>query len=87
MAALGIASLVAITAGGNPQKVGIAAFYAGVTLISEKLMVSALVVLGTFGAFFRRRLSARNQKFQTNPVLVLNFLKDYPSDRYIRQEV
>jgi len=87
VAALGIANLVAITAGGNPQKVGIAAFYAGVTLISEKLMVSALVVLGTFGAFFRRSFSPKIQKFQTDPVLVLNFLKDNPPDRYIRQGV
>ncbi|MDH5457840.1 MAG: DUF2167 domain-containing protein [Nitrospinota bacterium] len=87
VAALGIANLVAITAGGNPQKAGIAAFYAEVTLISEKLMMSAVVVLGTFGAFFRRRFSARNQKFQTDPVLVLNFLEDNPSDRYMQQGV
>ena len=29
MAAFGVASLVAVTAGGNPQKVGLAALYAG----------------------------------------------------------
>lgn len=87
MATLGIASLVAITAGGNPQKVGLAAFYAGVTLISEKLMVSALIVLGTFGAFSRKRFGVRTLKFQTNPVLVLNLLKSNPPDRYIRQGV
>lgn len=87
MAALGIASLVAITAGGNPQKVGIAAFYAGLTLISDKLKLSALIILGTLGTFFRKRFGVRQPKFQTSPVLVLNLLENNPPDRYIRQGV
>lgn len=87
MAALGIASLVSITAGGNPQKVGLAALYAGLKAIGKKLMVPLLIGLGTFGALFRKRFSSRNQRFPTNPVLVLNLLKDNPPDRFIRQGV
>jgi uncharacterized membrane-anchored protein len=85
-AALGIASLVSITAGGNPVKAGSAAFYAGLTSIGNNLLVPVLIILGTFGALFRKRFSVRSQKFQTDPVLVLNLLKDDPSDCFVRQE-
>jgi len=75
MAALGIASLVGITAGGNVQKAGLAALYAGLMSNAKKLMVPALIAFGVMGAFFRKRFGGRNQKFPTNPVLVLNLIK------------
>ena len=87
MAAVGVASLVAVTAGGNTQKVGMAAFYAGLMAIGKKLLVPALIALGTFGAFFRKLFGGRNQRFPTHPVLVLNLLKYKLPDRFIRQEV
>ena len=46
IAALGIASLVAITAGGNPQKAGLAALYATLIALGKKLLVPALFALG-----------------------------------------
>jgi uncharacterized membrane-anchored protein len=85
-AAFGIASLVAVTAGGNPVKAGPAAFYAGLATIGNNVLVSALIALGTFGAFFRKRFGRRTQRFRTDPVLVLNLLKDEPSDSFVRQE-
>ena len=87
MATLGIASLVGITAGGNIQKVGLAALYAGVMAIGKKVMAPALIALGTFFAFFRRKFSDRNLEFQTDPVLSVNFLNDNSPERYVRQEV
>lgn len=87
LAKWGIASLVAVTAGGNPQKVGLAALYAGLMDIGQKLTVPTLIVLGAFGAFFRKRFGDRNQRFPTNHVLVLNLLKNNPPDRFIRQGV
>jgi uncharacterized membrane-anchored protein len=87
MAAFGLASLVAVTAGGNPQKVGLAALYAGLMHLGKKSMVPALVALGTFGAFFRRRLNGQTQKLKTAPVLIFNLLKNNPPDRFIRQGV
>ena len=87
MAAFGIAGLVAVTAGGNPQKVGLAALYAGLMHLGKKSMVPALIALGTFGAFFRRRLNSQTQKLQTAPVLIFNLLKNNPPDRFIRQGV
>jgi uncharacterized membrane-anchored protein len=85
-AAFRIASLVAVTAGGNPVKAGPAAFYAGLTAIGRNMLVPALIILGTIGAFFRKRFSVRSQRFQADPVLVLNLLKDDPSDCFVRQE-
>ena len=70
IAAFSIASLVAITAGGNPQKVGLAALYARLAAISEMLLVSALIVLGTLGAFFRKLFGTKNPKLHTDPVQV-----------------
>ncbi len=86
MAALGIASLVGITAGGNPQKVGLAALYAGVMAIGKKVMVPALIALGTFVAFFRRLFRGREPKFKINLVRGLTLLTNKPPDRFIRQE-
>jgi uncharacterized membrane-anchored protein len=85
-AAFRIASLVAVMAGGNPLKEGSAAFYAGLATIRNNVLVSALIVLGTVGAFFRKRFGGRTQRFQTDPVLVLNLLKEEPSDSFARQE-
>ncbi len=87
MAALGIASLVGITAGGNPQKVGLAALYAGLMALGKKLMVPALIALGTFGAFFRKLSGGRYRKFKTTPILIFNLLKNKLPDRFIRQGV
>jgi len=66
IAAFGIASLVAITAGGNPQKVGLAAFYTRLAAIGEMLLVPALIIFGTLGAFFRKLFRGRKPKLQVN---------------------
>jgi len=87
MAALGIASLVGITAGGNPQKVGLAALYAGVMAIGKNLLVPALIALGTFGAFFRKRFGGKKPKLTINLIRGLTLLENNPPDRFIRQEV
>ncbi len=70
MAAFGIASLVGVTAGGNPQKVGLAALYAGLVAIVKKLLVPVLIALGTFGAFYRKLFGKKNPKLQTDPIQV-----------------
>ena len=70
MAAFGIASLVGVTAGGNPQKVGLAALYAGLVAIGKKLLVPVLIALGTFGAFYRKLFGRKNPKLQTDPIQV-----------------
>ncbi len=70
MAALGIASLVAVTAGGNPQKVGLAALYAGLVILGKKLLVPALIALGTLGVFFRKLFGNKDPKPHTDPVQV-----------------
>ena len=85
MAALGIASLVGITAGGNVQKVGLAALYAGLMAIGKKVMAPALIALGTFFAFFRRLFLRREPKLQINLVRGLTLLTNKPPDRFIRQ--
>ncbi len=87
MAALGIASLVGITAGGNPQKVGLAALYAGVMAIGKNLLVPALIALGTFGAFFRKRFGGKKPKLTINLIRGLTLLENNPPDRFIRQGV
>jgi uncharacterized membrane-anchored protein len=87
LAALGIASLVAVTAGGNPQKAGLVALYAGLMAIGKKLMVPALIALGTFGAFFRMRFGGKNPLLQINLTRGLTLLKNKPPDRFIRQGV
>lgn len=87
MAKFSIASLVAITAGGNPQKVGLAAIYARLAAIVEMLLVPALIVLGTLGAFFRKLTGGRKPKLQINLMRGFTLLKNSPSDRFIRQGV
>jgi uncharacterized membrane-anchored protein len=87
MASVGVASLVAVTAGGNLQKVGLAALYAGLIRISKQLMVSALIVLGAFGAFFRKRFSGKRPKFKINLARGLTLLKNNHPDRVMRQGV
>jgi uncharacterized membrane-anchored protein len=68
MAAFGVASLVGITAGGNPQKAGLAAFYAGLVAIGKKLLVPVLIALGTFGAFFRKLFGGKDPKLLIGPI-------------------
>jgi uncharacterized membrane-anchored protein len=85
-AMFGIASLVAITAGGNPVKAGPASFYAGLNVIGDNLLIPAFILLGTFGVLLRKRFSVKREKFQSDPVLVLNLIKDDPSDCFVRQE-
>jgi uncharacterized membrane-anchored protein len=87
MAALGIASLVGLTAGGNAQKVGLAALYAGLMSIAKKLMVPALIAFGAFVAFFRRLFRGRNPKFKINLARGLTLLKNKSPDRFIRQGI
>jgi uncharacterized membrane-anchored protein len=87
MAALSIASLVAISAGGNPQKVGLAAFYTRLAAIGEMLLVPALIVFGALGAFFRKLTGGRKPKLRINLIRGLTLLKNNPPDRFIRQGV
>ena len=70
MAAFSIASLVAITAGGNPQKVGLAALYARLVAIGQMLLVPLLFALGALEVFFRKlfRGKSKNPKLQINLV-------------------
>ncbi len=88
MAAFGVASLVAVTAGGNPQKVGLAALYAGLMALGKKLLIPVLIALGTFGAFFRKRFGGRKvPKLQINLIRGLTLLENNPPDRFMRQGV
>ena len=65
MAAFGIASLVAITAGGNKKtKAGLAAFLAN----GKKLLVPLLVALGALGAFYRRLFDKNRDSQAKAPV-------------------
>jgi uncharacterized membrane-anchored protein len=70
MAAFGIASLVAVTAGGNPQKVGLAAFYSRLVTIGKSLLVPSLFLLGALEVYFRKFFTGKNPKNQTVPIQV-----------------
>ena len=70
IAAFSIASLVAITAGGNPQKVGMAAFYDGLIALGKKLLVPLLFALGTLEVFIRKLFGSKKPKAQTEPIQV-----------------
>lgn len=59
IAAFGIASLVAVTAGGNQQTRGI---MAGLIAMGKKLLIPILIALGAIGAFFRKRFGRKNSK-------------------------
>ena len=60
MAAFGIASLVAVTAGGNPQtRAGI---LAGLIAMGKKLLIPVLIALGALGAFFRKLFGRKDSK-------------------------
>lgn len=54
IAALGIASLVPNTAGGNPQKSGLAALYAALIALGNKLLIPALFALGALEVYCRK---------------------------------
>lgn len=62
IAALGIVSLVAITAGGNPQKAGLAALYATLVELGKKLLVPALFALGALEVYCRKLFRRKNER-------------------------
>lgn len=63
MAGFGIASLVAVTAGGNQNvKAGLAALFAGLVAAAKKLMIPILIGLGVIGAFFRKMFGGKVEK-------------------------
>ncbi len=64
MAAFGIASLVAVTAGGNKPKVGLAALFAGLLALGKKLLVPILIGLGALSAFFKKLFGGKDPKPQ-----------------------
>ena len=59
IAAFGIASLVAITAGGNQKTQGI---LAGLIAMGKKLLIPVLIALGAIGAFFRKLFGRKHSK-------------------------
>ena len=64
MAAFGIASLVAVTAGGNKQKAGLAALFAGLVAVGKKLLIPLLIGLAAIGAFFKKLFGGKDPKPQ-----------------------
>ncbi len=63
MAAFGIASLVAVTAGGNQKvKAGLAALFAGLLAAGKKLLIPILIGLGAIGAFFSKLFGSKARK-------------------------
>lgn len=74
IAALGIASLVAITAGGNPQKIGLAALYAALIELGKKLLIPALFALGALEVYcrklFRRKNERQNVRLPDDPLYI-----------------
>ena len=66
MAAFGIASLVAVTAGGNKQKAGLAALFAGLVAVGKKLLIPLLIGLAAIGAFFKKLFGGKDPKPQTD---------------------
>ena len=62
IAAFGIASLVAVTAGGTQKKAGLAAIIAGIVVMGKKLLIPVLIALGAFGAFFRKLFGDKKSK-------------------------
>ena len=88
MAAFSIASLVAVTAGGNPQKVGLAALYPRLMAIGKMLLVPLLFVLGALEVFLRRLLRRCNKpQLKINLIQGITLQKNNPPDRFIRQGV
>ncbi|NIQ02311.1 MAG: DUF2167 domain-containing protein [Nitrospinaceae bacterium] len=61
LAAFGIASLVAVTAGGNQQtKAGLAALLGSLAALGKKLLVPIIIALGAIGAFFKKLFGSKN---------------------------
>ena len=88
MAAFSIASLVAVTAGGNPQKAGLAALYSGLMTLGKKLLVPLLFALGALEVFIRRLLRRSNKpKLKINLIQGFTLQKNNPPDRFMRQGV
>jgi uncharacterized membrane-anchored protein len=70
IAEFGVANLVAVTAGGNPLKSGLAAFYARLMAIGKKLLVPALFLLAALEIFYRKLFVGKGQKVATDPIQV-----------------
>ena len=70
IATLGVASLVAITAGGNPQKAGLAALYDGLIAFGKKLLIPLLFVLGALEIYCRKLLNRKNQDNPPDPLYI-----------------
>ncbi len=70
MAAFGLASLVAVTAGGNAQKAGLAAFYAELVAIGQKLLVPLLIALGALEVYCRKLFRRKNEHLPDDPLYI-----------------
>ena len=66
MAAFGIDSMVAVTGGGNKQKAGLAALFAGLVAVGKKLLIPLLIGLGAIGAFFKKLFGGKDPKPQAD---------------------
>ena len=70
VAAFSIASLVAITAGGNPQKAGLAALYDGLIALGKKLLVPLLFALGALEVYCRKWFRRKNESLRDEPLYI-----------------
>ena len=70
MAAFSIASLVAITAGGNPQKAGWAALYDGLIAFGKRLLVPLLFALGALEVYCRKLFRRKKEPLPDNPLYI-----------------
>ncbi|MDH3257527.1 MAG: DUF2167 domain-containing protein [Nitrospinota bacterium] len=70
IAAFGVASLVAVTAGGNPPKGGLAALYAGLVAIGKKLLVPVLIALGALEIYCRKMFRRKNDPLPEDPLYI-----------------
>lgn len=70
IAEFGVASLVAITAGGNQPKAGWAAFFSKLLTIGKILLIPALILLTALEVCCRKFGWGKNQKQSTAPIQV-----------------
>jgi uncharacterized membrane-anchored protein len=70
IAELDIASLVAITAGCNPQKSGLAALYAALIALGKELLVPALFALGALEVYCRKLFRRKNERLPDDPLYI-----------------
>ena len=69
-ATLSIAGLVAITAGGNPQKAGWAAFYEGLIALGKRMLVPLLFALGALEVYCRKLFRRKNEPLSDDPLYI-----------------